>query len=62
MAIERFRLSPEQKQRLIDLEEDIRVLGEEIERAERIGLDVGTLKDEYERGKKLREGMLREYS
>lgn len=62
MPLEPFRLTPEQRKRLIDMEADIEVLRQEIEKAERIGLDVSAQKAEFERGVKLREGMLREYS
>ena len=62
MVIKPFRLTPEQKKTLLDLETDIRALDLEIKRAERAGIDVAELRKEYERSKKLREGILREYS
>lgn len=61
MVFEPFRLTKEQKKRLVDLEEDIRLLKLEIARAKRAGLDVTDLEVDYDKASKLRDGLLREY-
>ena len=61
MAIPEIRLSPEDKQTLVDLEADVIGLEREITRAERAGLDVTELRAKFDESKKLREGILREY-
>lgn len=61
MAIEEIKLSPEDKLKLLDLEADIIALEREITKAERAGIDVTELRETFEKAKKLREGILREY-
>lgn len=62
MAIERIKLTPDDRQKLEDLGPDIEALEAEINRAERAGIDVTQLKDDLAKAKTLREGVLREYS
>lgn len=62
MAYVPFKLSAEQKKRLIALEEDMRAIELELKRGERAGIDMSELKKRYEEGKKLRDGILREYA
>lgn len=59
--IEPIKLKPEDQQKLIDMEPDIEALNREILKAERAGLDVKNLREKFEKGRKLREGILREY-
>jgi len=62
MPLEPFKLTSEQKKGLIALEEDIKALEFEIARAKRAGLDVADLEKRFSDTKKLREGIIREYS
>ena len=62
MAIEPIKLSPEDRRTLEELGPDMETLEAEVARAERAGLDVGTLKDDLAKAKTLREGILREYA
>lgn len=62
MALERIKLTPEDRRTLEELGPDIEVLEAEIARAERAGIDVTRLKDDLEKAKTLRDGVLREYS
>jgi len=59
--LERIRLTPEMKKGLIELEKDMRFIEEELRRAERAGIEVKDLREAYEKAKRLREGLLREY-
>ena len=61
MVIPEIRLTPEDKARLEDLEADIVALDREIVKAEQVGLDVAEMKADFEKAKKLREGLLRMY-
>jgi len=61
MAIEPIRLSPEDRRALEELGPDIEALEAEIDRAERAGLDVAKLREDLDKAKTLREGILREY-
>jgi len=61
MPLEPFKLSDEQKKLLLGLEADIKVIKLEIERAERVGIDVADLKADYEKAIKLRANILKEY-
>lgn len=61
MAIEPIRLSPEDRRTLEALGPDIETLEAEIAKAERAGLDVTRLRDDLNKAKSLREGVLREY-
>jgi len=61
MAIEPIRLSPEDRRALEELGPDIEALEAEIDRAERAGLDVTKLREDLDKAKTLREGILREY-
>jgi len=59
--LERIKLTPEMKKGLIELEKDMRVIEEELRRAERAGIEVKVLREANEKAKRLREGLLREY-
>lgn len=61
MAIEPIKLSPEDRRTLEELGPDIEALEAEIARAERAGIDVIKLKDDLNKAKVLRAGILREY-
>ncbi len=61
MAREPIRLAPKDKEVLLNLEADIRWLDEEIRKAETAGLDVASLKTDFEKSKKLRNGLLQQY-
>lgn len=61
MPLEPFRLTPQQKKMLLDMEADIKVLKMEIERAKRVGIDVADLEADYIKATKLRENILKEY-
>ncbi len=61
MAREKIMLSSEQKSKLMGLTGDIDWLGEEIRRAEYVGLDVVDLKARFEKMKTVRVRMLEEY-
>ncbi len=61
MAREKIMLSSEQKSKLLGLTGDIDWLGEEIRRAEYVGLDVVDLKARFEKMKTVRIRMLEEY-
>lgn len=61
MVREKIMLTPEQKGRLEGLTSDIEWLGEEIRRAEYVGLDVADLKGRFEKMKSIRVRMLEEY-
>ena len=62
MAIEPIKLTPEDQRTLEQLGPDIEALELEIAKAERAGLDVAKLKDDLDKAKTLREGILREYA
>jgi hypothetical protein len=61
MAIPEIKLTPEDQRTLEGLAGDIAALEREIAKLERIGADVGTMKTDLARAKKLREGLLKEY-
>jgi len=61
MAIPEIKLTPEDKRTLENLSGDIAALEREIAKAERVGIDVKTLKEDLARAKKLRDGLLKEY-
>jgi len=61
MVREKIYLTPEQTKRLKDLESDIDWLGEEIRRAEYVGIDVTDLRDRFDKMKSIRLRMLEEY-
>lgn len=61
MAIVPFKLTKEQKEGLIKLEADIKSVEFEIARAKRAGLDVTELEAKFQKAKKLREGIMKEY-
>lgn len=61
MAIQPIKLTPEDKKRLEDLEPDLTALEEELIKAERAGLDISTVRSDFDKAKKLRDGILREY-
>lgn len=54
-------LSPESVISLKDMGPNIRTLEKEIAKAERAGIDVTEAKAMFERSKKLRQGLLKEY-
>lgn len=54
-------LTEEDKQRVIEALRDLEVLGEEIERAERAGIDVSAQKERYQQLKEQLEGIHRVY-
>jgi hypothetical protein len=58
---ERIKLAPEMIKALEELEEDIAWIEEELRRAKRAGIDVEELERDYEKAKRMREGLLREY-
>ena len=62
MVREKIYLTPEQKARLEGLTSDIEWLGEEIRRAEYVGIDVVDLKARFEKMKSIRVRMLEEYA
>lgn len=62
MTRERIKLKAEDIKKLEDLEDDIVWMGDEINRAERAGMDIEEIKGKYNKMVNLREGMLREYS
>lgn len=62
MAIERIKLSPEDRRTLEELAPDLEALEVELARAERAGIDVTKLKDDLAKAKALRDGVLREYA
>jgi len=61
MAREKIYLTPEQLKRLKDLDTDVVWLREEIRRAEFVGIDVGALKERFEKTTSIRERMIEEY-
>lgn len=61
MAIERYKLTAEDKKVLEGLASDVNFLELEIERMERAGIDTKDMRDRLEKAKALREGLLREY-
>jgi len=61
MVMPEIRLTPEDRKKLEELEADIAAMDREITKAERVGIDVAQLKADFEKAKKLREGLLREY-
>lgn len=61
MAREKIYLTPDQKNRLVGLEEDIKWLEEEIRRAEYVGIDVTDLRERFEKMKGIRLRMIEEY-
>ena len=62
MAPEKIKLTSEEKTKLIDLKTDMAFLEGELNRAERAGIDVSELKAQYDKMKKLRAGILKEYA
>ena len=62
MTIKPFYLSTDEVNRLKGMEEDIKVLQEELRRAERAGIDVSDLKAKFDKMVALRNGLLREYT
>lgn len=61
MAIPEIKLTPEDKQRLLDLAPDIAALHREIAKAESAGYDVKQLKADLAEAEKKRAGTLRVY-
>lgn len=59
--IEPIKLTKETIKDLRDMGEGIAILQAELERAERVGIDVKDLRKRFEEAKKLREGLLKEY-
>lgn len=59
--IEEIKLTPEDQKRLEDMAPDMRALEREVTKAERAGIDVAKQREDLEKAKKLREGVLREY-
>ena len=57
-----IELKPEDVKRLQDLEGDIEWLRREIARAKAVGIDLGTLEEDFEKMVKLRAGLLAEYA
>ena len=62
MTIKPFYLKPDEVVKLKDMTDDIRVLSDELARAERAGIDVTDLKAKFEKMVALRNGLLREYT
>ena len=61
MKREPIKLRSEEKAKLEALGDDITWLDNEIKRAERAGLDVSELRQKFEKTKKMRIGVLREF-
>jgi len=61
MAREKIMLTNEQKTKLEGLAADIEWLGEEIRRAEYVGIDISDLKARFEKMKTVRVRMIEEY-
>jgi len=62
MANEKIKLTSEEKRKLVDLKTDMSFLEGELSRAERAGIDISELRAQYEKMKKLRSGILKEYA
>jgi len=62
MPIEPIKLTPEDQRTLKELGPDIEALEREIAKAERAGIDVAKLREDLEKARTLREGILREYT
>lgn len=56
------QLTPEMIASLHALEETVNVIGQEIERAKRAGLDVSELEDRLNNVESMRQGILKEYA
>ena len=54
-------LSPEDRQKLLNLEDAIRQGEEELTRAEAAGLDMSAMRKKFEDAKRIRDGLLRMY-
>ena len=61
MAIEPYKLTPEQEKTLKEMGPDLDALQREIDRAARAGIDVSELQAKLAKTKSLRDGLLREY-
>ena len=61
MQKERIKLRAEDVKVLTDIEEDVNWLENELNRAERAGLDVTDLRKTFTATKKMRKGLLAEY-
>jgi len=61
MPIEPIKLTSDDQHKLEELGKDIAALEQEILRAERAGIDVKQLREDFNKAKSLREGILREY-
>ncbi len=61
MARDKIMLTDEQRDKLKGLEGDIEWLQEEIRRAEFVGLEIGDLKERFDKMKTVRLRMLEEY-
>jgi hypothetical protein len=62
MPNEKIKLSSEEKTKLINLKADMSFLDGELSRADRAGIDVSELRVQYDKMKKLRAGILKEYA
>ena len=62
MAPEKIKLTSEEKTKLVNLKTDMAFLEGELSRAERAGIDISELRAQYEKMKKLRAGILKEYA
>ena len=60
--LEPIKLSPEMKETLKDMGPDIRTLEREVEKAKRAGLDVADMTKKLVELKKIRVGLLKEYT
>lgn len=58
----RMKLTDEEKHQLESMAPSLMELDMEIKRAKRAGIDVSALEEEYIKAKRLRDGLLREYS
>lgn len=61
MAIPEIKLTPEDKQKLLDMQPDIDALQREMAKAKSAGFDVAEMEAELKKSIKLREGTLRVY-
>lgn len=57
-----IRLTKEVKDRLIEMEGNIRVLEAELDKAEKTGIDVTEMRKRFEEMKTLRKGLLKNYA
>jgi len=62
LRLQPIKLSPEMEETLKDMSPDIRTLEREVEKAKRAGLDVDDMDKKLAELKKIRLGLLKEYT